>query len=88
MERDSVSGMLGLGYHAPIGCPSTVTTTGSVRRENVRRLLPDEAPRQSMMEELAQVRSLLHTRSEQECTSIERVAQVALELATAKKSTI
>jgi lipid-A-disaccharide synthase len=51
--------------------------------QQVEQLLPDGSPRQSMMEELAQVRALLHTgraESAQQTGAIERVAQVALEL--------
>jgi len=51
--------------------------------QQVERLLPDGPARQSMMEELAQVRSFLHTgrtQGTEEPGAIDRVAEVALEL--------
>jgi lipid-A-disaccharide synthase len=52
--------------------------------QQVEQLLPDGPPRQSMMEELAHMRALLHTgraESAEQTGAIERVAEVALELA-------
>jgi lipid-A-disaccharide synthase len=46
--------------------------------QQIELLLPDGAPRQSMMQELARIRSLLHT--ERTGTAIDRVAGVTLEL--------
>lgn len=53
--------------------------------QQVEQLLPNGPPRQSMMEELARVRSFLHTgrtQGTEETGSIDRVAEVALELCT------
>jgi len=51
--------------------------------QQLEGLLPDGPPRQSMMEELARVRSFLHTgrtQGTEETSAIDRVADVALEL--------
>ena len=53
--------------------------TASKIVQQIEPLLPDGPPRQSMMEELARIRSLLHTDGAQP-SAIDRVAQVALEL--------
>jgi lipid-A-disaccharide synthase len=56
-------------------------TASNVVRE-VERLLPDGAPRQSMMEELQRIHGLLNSHpaaSEQEAGAIERVAEITLE---------
>ena len=47
--------------------------------QEIERLLPDGAPRQSMMEELARVRGLLAKQSES--GAIDRVAEITLEMA-------
>jgi lipid-A-disaccharide synthase len=56
-------------------------TASNVVRE-VERLLPDGAPRQSMMEELQRIHGLLNSHpaaAEQEAGAIERVAEITLE---------
>jgi len=53
--------------------------------QQIELLLPEGPPRQRMMEELAQIRALLHTgraESAEQTGAMERVAQVALELCT------
>jgi lipid-A-disaccharide synthase len=57
-------------------------TTANIVQQ-IERLLPDGAPRQSMMEELARIRGLLSARptGSREGGAIDRVAAITLEVA-------